>query len=188
MNTRSDYIYKDTFEHLLAALMPMNRLAVEVSLCTGLRISDVLSLKRAQVNKQRFTIHEQKTGKAKRVYIPDDLKSELLKYGGEIYIFEHRLDPKKHRTRQAINKDLKRAATLFRVKSMDGKHKANVTPHTARKIFAVSKYQNSGALWKVQELLNHSNEAVTMIYAMADQISEGKMKLKKIPKKSNNKK
>lgn len=167
--------------------MPMNRLAVEVSLCTGLRISDVLNLKRAQVNKQRFTVREKKTNKAKRIYIPDELQKELLQYGGDIYIFEHRNSAKKPRTRQAVYKDIKRAAKLFRVKSLDGRHKVNITPHSARKIFAVSKYQTTGSIAKVQQLLNHSNEAVTMIYAMADEISEGKKKVKKIPKKKSKK-
>jgi integrase len=150
--------------------MPMNKLAVEVSLCTGLRIGDVLSLKRAQVNKQRFTIHEQKTGKPRRIYIPEELQKVLLQYGGEIYIFENRLNPKKPRSRQAVYKDLKRAAKLFRIKG------ANVSPHTARKIFAVSKYQTSGSLKQVQKLLNHSSEAVTQLYAMADEITLRKHK------------
>lgn len=153
--------------------MPLNRLAIEVSLSTGLRIGDVLHLKRSQVNKQRFTIHEQKTNKARRIYIPDELQKALLQFGGEIYIFENRLDPKKPRTRQAVYKDLKRAAKLFRIKG------ANVCPHSARKIFAVGQYQKSGSLKKVQQLLNHSDEAVTMLYAMADEISARRTPKKK---------
>ena len=46
-----------------------------------------------------------------------------------------------------------------------------IAPHTARKIFAVSKYQNGCSLAKVKQLLNHSDEAVTVLYAMADQLT-----------------
>ena len=60
---RSEWIEKGEMEHVLAALMPENRLACEISLATGLRINDVLSLKASDVKKQRFTIREQKTGK-----------------------------------------------------------------------------------------------------------------------------
>ena len=59
-------------------------------------------------------------------------------------------------------KDLKRAAALFRVKE-------NITPHSARKEFAVEEYQRSGQdLQRIKRLLNHRSEAVTMLYAMAN--------------------
>lgn len=61
-NTRADYIAKQEFKHLLAALMPPNRLALEVSLATGLRISDVLNLRTERLE-ERMTIRELKTGK-----------------------------------------------------------------------------------------------------------------------------
>lgn len=173
-NIKSDYIWQENFEHILAALMPMNRLALEVSLATGLRIDDVLHLKREQVNKGRFTIKEMKTGKSRRINLSKVLQQTLLAHGGDIYIFEGRNNPKKPRTRQAINKDLKRATKLFRVKGV------NVTPHTARKIFAVGFYRRTCSLEQVKKLLNHSSEAVTMIYAMADEITARSTKNKKV--------
>ena len=106
---RADYIPEESFEILLKALMPENRLALQVALATGLRIDDVLHLKREQVNKGRFTIKEMKTGKSRRINLSKVLQKTLLAHGGEIYIFEGRSDPKKPRTRQAVNKDLKRA-------------------------------------------------------------------------------
>lgn len=85
-----------------------------------------------------------------------------MKIAGRYYVFEHRLDPRKCRTRQAVNKDLKRAAALFRVKGV------NVTPHTARKIYAVGEYERTCDIRHVQKLLNHSSESVTKLYALAD--------------------
>lgn len=126
---RSDYYFRAEVEHILAALTPANRLACEVSLATGLRIGDVLALKTAGLC-QRMTVQEQKTGKNRRVRFTNDLYTRLLAFAGKTYVFPHRLDGRKHRTRQAVWKDLKR----------------------------------------VQKLLNHSDEAVTMIYAMADEL------------------
>lgn len=164
--TRTDWVDSDTFGHLLAALTPENRLAIETSLATGLRIGDVLQLKTDQLLKERFTIKEQKTGKSRRVYLPKDLRDDLMRQAGRFYVFEHRLDQRKHRTRQAVWKDLHHAAQFFRLPK-----RMTVAPHTARKIYAVSKYQSTGSLKKVQQLLNHSDEAVTVLYAMADQIN-----------------
>lgn len=167
--TRTDWLETETFNHILAALMPENRLAIETSLATGLRIGDVLQLRTEQLQKERFTIKEQKTGKSRRVRLPNQLRDDLLKQAGRFYVFEHRLDQRKHRTRQAVWKDLHRAATLFRLP-----RRLVVAPHTARKLYAVSKYQNGCSLQKVQELLNHSDEAVTVLYCMADQITARK--------------
>lgn len=154
--------------HILAALMPANRLAIITSIYTGLRIGDVLALKSSDLLKDRFTIKEQKTGKSRRIRLPNKLKSDLFAQAGRYYVFEHRTNPKKHRTRQAVNKDIKRACELFRV------GKLNITPHSARKIYAVEEYHKTGSLKHVQDLLNHSDESVTMIYALADELSKRK--------------
>lgn len=161
---RSDYIPASEFRHVLAALTPPNRLALEISLATGLRINDVLSLQTAKF-KQRMTINEQKTGKNRRIYIPTELYNRAYSQAGRTWIFPGRLNPaQNHRTRQAVWKDIKRAAKLFRI-PVKG---LQISPHTARKVYAVEQYQTTGSLKRVQELLQHEDEAVTMIYAMAD--------------------
>lgn len=167
---QSEWICNKDLEHVLAALTPENRLASEISLATGLRIGDVLSLRSGQLQRQRFTVKEQKTGKSRRIYLPDELYSRALRTAGRFYVFEGRCDPKRHRTRQAVFKDLRRASRAFRVA-------AHVSPHSLRKAYAVELYRRSGSVAKVQQLLNHSSEAVTMIYAMADRI--GKKRLDK---------
>ena len=158
---RSEWIEKSEVEHILAALTTENRLACLISLATGLRLNDVLSIKTEQARKGRFTIREQKTGKSRLVRLPVPLQQAALCIAGQHYVFENRLDGKKHRTRQAVFKDLRRAAVLFRVKE-------HITPHSMRKIYAVEEYARHGDLKRVQKLLNHSDEAVTMLYAMAN--------------------
>lgn len=164
---RSDYADDMTFSHVLAALMPENRLAVMVSIATGLRIDDVLHLRTAWLDRERFTIKEMKTGKSRRVYLPKALRDDLRQISGRWWVFENRLDPKKPRTRQAVYKDIKRAQTLFR-----STKKLQLSPHSARKLYAVNQYKRLGSLEKVQKLLNHSNEAVTILYALADEITD----------------
>lgn len=165
---RADYLPAPAMAHILAALMPQNRLALQVSEATGLRIGDVLGLKTAKLA-QRMTVRESKTQKSKRVYLPADLYAEMLRRAGKVWVFEGRLSAKKHRTRQAVFKDLRRTARLFR---LDGRRIAeHVSPHTERKIYAVEALRKSGNVKRVQQLLNHSDEAVTMLYAMADQLT-----------------
>jgi integrase len=166
---RTGYVEPNVFRLLLTALMPANRLALETSMTTGLRISDVLHLKTADlVRTARPTITERKTGKRRRVYFPRALRDALLLQAGRFFIFEGRYDERHPRTRQAVFKDLKRVAKLYRI---DGeKIRANVAPHSARKIFAVQDFRAHGNLERVRRLLNHSEEAVTMLYALADRL------------------
>lgn len=161
---RSGWIEAPEYGHLLAALTPPNRLALEVSACTGLRIGDVLNLRTAQLA-ERITVRELKTGKTRRIRLPGHLLDRLIGQAGKVWAFEGRNDYRLHRTRQAVYKDLRRAARLFRVT-------AHVSPHSARKIYAVAEYRRTGSLRRVQELLKHDSEAVTMLYAMADQMEE----------------
>lgn len=164
---RTDYIHRQEMLHILAALMPANRLALEISLATGLRIGDVLQLRsdalRTAVGR-RLTVRELKTGKRRRVTLPVELYNRALSMAGKVYVFQHRLDYRKPRTRQAVFKDMKRAARMFRCVP-------NVAPHSARKVYAVEAYHRTGDLKRVQALLNHSEEAVTMLYAMADEVT-----------------
>lgn len=160
---RSKWVERDTVRVLLALLTVENRLALELSLRCGMRIGDVLSTRRTDVEKGAWSYREEKTGKRRRVHIGKDLQIELLKICGKIYVFEHRTDFTRHRTRQAVWKDLHRAAKLLRLHG-------TVSPHSARKVYAVERYKQSGDLRKVQRLLNHDNEAVTLLYALADEM------------------
>lgn len=172
---RTDYIDPEAMSHVLAALTPPNALVMRVCMAYGLRVSDVLRLKTDDVFKRRFTIHELKTGKPRRIKLSDELYTALLRQGGRVWIFEGRTDWRRHRTRQAVWRDVKRAARAFRIP-------ANVAPHSARKLYAVQAYRRVGNLSRVQRLLNHSDIEVTMIYAMADELTKRKLRnRKKIP-------
>ena len=163
---RTAYIYKQQYQHILAALTPENRLALEISLATGLRISDVLNLRTKDI-KPKVTIRELKTGKKRQVSFSLELRERMASFAGKVFVFENRLDPLRPRTRQAVFKDIKRACKLFRIPN-----NLIVRCHTARKIYAVGAYKRTCSLKRVQELLCHSSEAVTMVYAMSEELTK----------------
>lgn len=157
---KTEYMLQREVDLVLAALTPQNRLVMRVALHTGLRVGDVLALKSAQLG-PHFWVTERKTGKRRQVGLPQPLLDDLKKTAGKVWVFEGR-SPEKHRTRQAVWKDVKRAAWAFRFQ-------ANIAPHSARKNYAAELLERYGDLDKVRRALNHSDEAVTMIYALADQ-------------------
>ena len=152
--------------------MPANATVMRTALHTGLRIGDVLALKTEQLA-PRFWITEAKTGKRRQVGLPKPLLAEIKAGAGDIWAFPGR-DPTKHRTRQAVWHDVKRAAKLFRFKM-------NATPHSFRKLYAVRMLERTGDLEAVQKSLNHTFPSTTMIYAMANVFGRKKRKKKRKP-------
>lgn len=144
--------------------MPGNRLVALVMLRTGLRVSDVLSLKAEQLARS-FWVTESKTGKRRHVGLPDDLIAEIRSQaGGSAWAFPSPRDPAKHRTRQAVWKDIDRTAKALRLP-------VNAGCHSMRKAYAVDLMHKYGDIEKVRRALNHDNPAVTMLYAMADHLT-----------------
>jgi integrase len=156
---RTEYLLQKEVDQVLSVLTDRNRLIMRVALHTGLRIGDVLRLETAQI-KGHFWITEAKTKKRRQVGLPEPLLSDLRKQAGEKWVFPGRSGKKPH-SRQAVWKDIKRAAKAFRLPQ-------NVGPHSARKVYAVQLLQEYGDIQRVKRALNHSSEAVTLIYAMAD--------------------
>lgn len=132
---------------------------------TGLRISDVVELRTNQIA-PRLTLKEKKTGKSRRIYIGQRLADAILAQAGEIWAFpgadRGQQDGETHRSRQAVWRDLHRAAKACRLPQLSA--------HSGRKAYAVDLYQRTGDLGKVQQALNHDNPATTLIYALADHL------------------
>lgn len=156
---RTEYLLEKEVEQVLDLLTHENRLVMRVCLHTGIRVGDALNLKPQQL-RPNFWITEQKTGKRRQIGLPEPLLSDLIENAGKYWVFTG-TDPTKHRTRQAVWKDVKRAAAAARLT-------ANAAPHSARKVYAVELLQRYGDIERVQRALNHADEATTLIYAMAD--------------------
>lgn len=163
----TEYLLNREVDNVLSTLTAGNALVMRTALHTGLRVSDILSIKTDQLA-PRFWVTEGKTGKRRQVGLPQPLLDDIRKQASDVWAFPGR-DPGKHRTRQTVWKDIKRAAKAFRLPQ-------NVGIHSARKVYAVELLQKYGDIEKVQRALNHSSLSVTMIYALADQQLQSKNK------------
>lgn len=170
MRITTEYLLNKQLEHVLAALTPSNELVMRTILHTGMRVSDVLNLKTSDLQPSGWYT-EQKTGKKRRYGLPGPLLAAIKAQAGEVWAFPGR-DESKHRTRQAVWKDVKRAAVAFRLPQ-------NVGTHSARKVYAVELMHKYGNIRKVQQNLNHSSPMVTAIYAMSDQLLERRISKKR---------
>lgn len=162
----TEYLLNKEVQHVLAALMPQNRLIIETILQTGLRVSDVLELRTADLKPSMWVV-EKKTGKKHRCGIKKDLLQRILRQSGPVWAFPGR-KPGTHKTRQALWADVKRAAKAFRLPQ-------NVATHSFRKVYAVELLAKYGDLIRVQRAMGHSAPSITVIYAMADVLLEQKL-------------
>ena len=160
-------IEKDTWRVLLACLSGENRRVCLVALQTGLRISDVLALKTCNLA-QKMKIKEIKTGKVRTVELDNDILTELRATAGELYVFPHRTIPNHPRTRQAVWKDLKRAARALGLGGRDGR---GIGTHSCRKSYAKDMLSKShGDVRAVQRDFQHADILCTTVYALAEEL------------------
>ena len=164
---KTEYLLNREVDLVLAMLTPRNALIMRTALHTGLRVSDVLAIKTDSLA-PRFWVTESKTKKRRQIGLPEPLLSDLKKYAGPVWAFEN-MKTGKPQTRQAVWKDVKRAAKSLRLPQ-------NVAPHSARKVYAVELLAKYGDIARVRRALNHSSETVTIIYALADRMLESKLK------------
>lgn len=113
---------------------------------TGLRISDILKLKRENFIENTLVFSMEKTGILTRIPLNESSKRFLTKN-----IFEGSY------TEQHINRELKE---IMKVCGITKK----VTFHVARHTFATQFLLNNGNVVKLQQLLGHSEINTTMIY------------------------
>ena len=159
----TEYLMDREMEHVMAALTPGNRLVCRVAVHTGLRVGDVLAIRSEQLGRQ-FWITEAKTKKRRRVNLPQSLVDDIKAQAGPEWAFPSPTRRGKHRTRQTVWADVKRASRAFRLPQ-------NVGVHSLRKRYAVEQLERSrGNYARVQRLLNHADMATTMIYAMSYQL------------------
>lgn len=161
---RAEYYPADAYERLFRAMQGDNVLALRVALETGLRIGDVLSLTRWDLSSGGVSFVAEKTGKAGFVRLSPVLYRKLCARAnvGVGWLFPSPTKPYKHRTRQAVWTDIKKARARVNVPQ-------HITPHSTRKTFAADLFHSSG-LDAVQAALQHDSIATSMIYAYSDKM------------------
>lgn len=159
---RSEYITREVWQALLPSMTYANALAIAVSLETGLRIGDVLQLQVSDLSDSSISYTAQKTGKAGTAACSPSLIARLRSNArGGTCCFPARFGSKHPcRSRQAVWANVRKAATAAGIKP-------HVSPHTARKTYAVDLYHRRG-IAAVQAALQHGDVNTTNLYALAD--------------------
>lgn len=164
---RSEYIPDDAFAAILGRIQPDNARAMRVSRETGARIGDVLALRVGDLNGTMLKYTASKTGKQDVKEISPGLADELRAHAARNGLLFPGRRGDKPRTRQAVWADVKRGARRAGV-PLEG-----VSPHTARKCYAVELYRTDG-LEAAKNALQHDNMATTLLYTMADVTGQSK--------------
>lgn len=160
---RSQYITREELTALRKYLCETDRDVLDIGTATGLRITDIITLRRENLQGderiKRFCIVQtaHKTGKTGVWWIPERLYRRLKSRRG--WLIPGR--GKNHRTRQAVWQGIKRAAE----RAEEDPH--GKSPHSYRKIYAVTTRQTEG-IQAAQRGLQHSNRDLTRLYAYAD--------------------
>lgn len=155
-------------ERWLRYLPLKHRLIFMVGYKTGLRVSDIISLPKSVLDKERTTIKERKTGKSKRIYIPRKLRAELKDYAdifskNSNFIFASK-SKSGHISRQAVHKMFKKWARILHLHG-------NISTHSARKSYACNLKLRGKDVEYIKRMLNHSNSVETLLYIL-DEITK----------------
>ena len=158
---KAEFIDGSVWRGLVGSMTYANALAIAVSLETGMRISDVLRLKVSDLSDSSISYTAAKTGKQGTAPCSERLIHALKGNAEGGICFPSRWGAKTpFRSRQAVWKDVRKAAKYAGIKP-------HVSPHSARKTFAVDLYHKRG-IGAVQEALQHKYTGTTNLYALAD--------------------
>ncbi len=159
----TDYLPLEDYKKLFPYLSYDNFLALSISLETGLRIGDVVALPTTSLNGYVLNYTASKTGKSGTAYLSKTLSDKLHRFKGKSYIFESR-SKSGHRTRQAVWRDVKKAAFLAGID-------LNIAPHSARKTYAVKVAKEKG-FKAAQKALQHEEAFTTAGYVLSGILTE----------------
>ena len=144
-----------------------DKAALELMYATGMRVSEIVNLKTADLNfdlgivkckgkggKERIVPLGKKAKNALSRYM-DNVRGRLLKARSDPHLFLTRLGRKI--SRQSFWKMIKSYTRQSRIKK-------NITPHTLRHSFATHLLERGADLRVVQEMLGHADISTTQIY------------------------
>lgn len=146
---RSRPMTRDEYQQLRKALPWRDSLACAIMADTGLRISDVLGIRRDDLAPD-MDVTERKTGKTRRVHLSPDTYMEL-----QAYLRTHTSPMVIPCHRATLWRSIVRAADAFGWR--------HISPHSLRKLYAV-EYCTRHGLQATQAELMHTNIMTTLAY------------------------
>lgn len=136
-----------------------------IGLNLALRISDLLSIKFADIHDDRLIIKESKTGKSANIKLNNKAISIISRIKQEhplhIYLFQS------YRNQQSINKPPKpisRRAVTKAFAEVGQEIKVRLGTHSMRKTRGYTLYQQTKDIARVMKMLRHSSAGVTLRY------------------------
>jgi len=158
----------EAMKKVLRAASLRNFVLFTLGINSGLRISDLLPLKISDITdekgkiRDRISLREKKTGKAKAFPIGETTKKALKEYLFSLnYQSDRPLFPSRKGngplTRQQAYRLLNEAARTIGI--MD-----EIGTHTLRKTFGYHAYKSGADIAVIQKLFNHSSPSVTLRY------------------------
>lgn len=172
VQTTSDYVKFDEFQKLVESLTKDKKyiwaMYMSLSFSTGLRISDVLTIKWSDIiGKDSLVKVEEKTGKIRNIRFSEKTIEKFLKlyvYLGKPNLNRYVVSNKKGEamSEQYINRVLKDIKQKYSL-NVD-----NFSTHSIRKTFARTIWEKNNkseeSLVLLMEILNHSSMAITRRY------------------------
>ncbi|WP_242225354.1 site-specific integrase [Bacillus cereus group sp. BfR-BA-01380] len=145
-----------------------------LGISTGLRISDILGLKKEDILNTHIVLRERKTGKQKRIRIAPHIRKELIEYAKSLNDGEYVI-----KSRQGGNKPIDRSVAYRILRDAAGHvHLKEIGTHTLRKTFGYHFYQQTKDVAMLQEMFNHSSPHITLRYIGINQDSMDKAMMK----------
>ena len=149
------YLTQDEMQALIGiAADSRDNLIVKMLYATGVRVSELVNIKKEDIDLDRNTIKVFGKGAKERVVLlPDALKVQVAEYcrgfsGGE-RLFDLNI--------RTVERDIKSLASRAGINK-------KVTPHKLRHSFATHMLQNGGNVVAIQKLLGHTSLNTTQIY------------------------
>ena len=172
--TKSDFVEWDKLQ-LLTRQLETDKdykfcLLITIGMTTGLRISDILSLRYQDLTGEHLEVTEKKTKKYRKIPINPQLRETMVRISNKLpvvdptqFIFMNRWNTKPISS-QYVNWKLKELMKKYQVV----KDIQKIKSHSLRKSFGRRIWENSGrserGLIMLNEIFNHSNIRTTKIY------------------------
>jgi len=165
--TTSDYLNFDSTLNKAIKLIKNDKnyklgFLVVLGINSGLRISDLLSLKFSDLEGDSITLLEKKTNKKRIIRINDNIKNAFELFKSKVEVHEGFIFTSNQNTvysTQYVNR---------KIKELFGTKQLSVSTHSLRKTFGRQVYSNNNetekALLYLSDLFNHSSPAITKRY------------------------